>query len=44
MGDGKLDGGRENVFENLASLGKELFRNLFKAPEEVTIVEVIRVA
>jgi len=30
-------------FDDLASLGVNYFKNLFKAPEEVSIVEVIRV-
>jgi len=31
-------------FEDLASLGFNYFKNLFKAPDEVSIAEVIRVA
>jgi len=31
-------------FEELASLGINYFKNLFKAPEEASIVEVIRVS
>lgn len=34
----------EKSFAKLASMGKDHFMNIFKAPAEVTIVEVVKVA
>ena len=40
----KEDEGVAKSFPELASLGKEHFSRIFKAPPEVSIVEVVRVA
>lgn len=36
------DGRKENSFEKLTVVGKDFFKNLFKALEEVTNAEVIQ--
>jgi len=39
-----VDGRKPNSFEEIAALGNEFFKNLYKDLEEVTIFEVIQVA
>ena len=40
----KFNGDQAHSFEDLASLGVNFFKNLYKATEEISIAEVIRVA
>lgn len=40
----KNNGERARSFEDLTSLGVDFFKNLYKATEEISIAEVIRVA